>query len=169
MKKQTRTNKTAKLTVRPKKMAITAPTKLYDSDFFLWTEQQSDFLKTHRFDDLDIENLLEEIEALGKRDMHSLRNYLIVFFQHLLKLKFQKMDFTNSWERSIKHSQNQIGFLLLDSPSLKRKLPELLKQAYKAAREEAAVETKLPLKTFPEELPEEFLKKIPQIGRKARM
>jgi 5'-deoxynucleotidase YfbR-like HD superfamily hydrolase len=51
---------------------------------------------------------------------------------------------------------------LLDSPSLKTKMPVLIKQAYKAAREEAAAETKLPLKTFPEELPEEFLKVLPR-------
>jgi hypothetical protein len=88
------TKKTAKFTIRAKKMSVAAPKNLYDSDFYLWTQEQSGILEKHRFDDLDIENLLEEIEALGKRDMHSLRSYLIVFFQHLLKLKYQKMDHT---------------------------------------------------------------------------
>ena len=38
---------------------------LYDQDFVLWTETTCQQLKTRNFDDLDIDNLIEEIASLG--------------------------------------------------------------------------------------------------------
>ncbi|WP_293119142.1 DUF29 family protein [Moorena sp. SIO4G3] len=38
---------------------------LYDQDFVLWTETTCQQLKTRNFDELDIDNLIEEIASLG--------------------------------------------------------------------------------------------------------
>ncbi|WP_293035832.1 MULTISPECIES: DUF29 family protein [unclassified Moorena] len=39
---------------------------LYDQDFVMWTETTCQQLKTRNFDELDIENLIEEITSLGR-------------------------------------------------------------------------------------------------------
>ena len=54
----------------------TAP--LYDRDFVLWTEEMARLLRERRFDQLDIENLAEEVESMGKRDGREVENRLEV-------------------------------------------------------------------------------------------
>ncbi|MGB3203351.1 MAG: DUF29 domain-containing protein [Nodosilinea sp.] len=51
-------------------------TTLYDQDFYGWTQRQVDLLRTGRWEDLDIENLVEEIESLGRQERQELRNRL---------------------------------------------------------------------------------------------
>jgi hypothetical protein len=43
-------------------------TSLYDTDYQLWLEQTRDQLKVRDFGNLDLENLIEEIESLGRSD-----------------------------------------------------------------------------------------------------
>ena len=40
---------------------------LYDTDFVEWTAHAVELLRQRRFDEIDLENLIEEIEDLGKR------------------------------------------------------------------------------------------------------
>lgn len=61
----------------------------YEIDFFAWTEQQSKLLRLGKFDDLDLENLADEIESLGKQQRQELRNRLAILIGHLLKWKYQ--------------------------------------------------------------------------------
>jgi hypothetical protein len=41
---------------------------LYDTDFLLWIDATAALLKNRRFDNLDLDNLIEEIESLGRSD-----------------------------------------------------------------------------------------------------
>ena len=47
------------------KAAVDDQRSLYERDFCLWLEQQSELLRERRFDELDLANLVEEIEAMG--------------------------------------------------------------------------------------------------------
>ncbi len=38
---------------------------LYETDFYAWTQQQSELLKLQAWDQLDALNLIEELESLG--------------------------------------------------------------------------------------------------------
>jgi len=58
---------------------------LYDQDFVAWCEDTAAKLKVRDFDNLDFENLIEEIESLGRSDRRELRNRLMVLFAHILK------------------------------------------------------------------------------------
>jgi hypothetical protein len=40
----------------------------YDTDFNLWIEQTVNHLKNGDLKDLDLENLIEEIESMGRSD-----------------------------------------------------------------------------------------------------
>lgn len=41
---------------------------LYEQDYGLWAEQMADLLAAGRFSELDIENLVEEVRDLSKRE-----------------------------------------------------------------------------------------------------
>jgi hypothetical protein len=157
--------------VRPHKMSIAAPVSAkieYDKDFFKWTKTQASLLKKGHLDELDIDNLKEEIESLGRNDKKSLRSHVIVLLMHMLKQKYQPegQGNSNSWDSSIQNATMEVKFLLKDSPSLKNELRKLYHEAYEASRERASFETQLPLKTFPKECPWEMEEILPFIKKK---
>ncbi len=41
---------------------------LYDTDFYSWTERQAQLIREGRLSELDLENILEEIESMGRSD-----------------------------------------------------------------------------------------------------
>ncbi|QQS55449.1 MAG: DUF29 domain-containing protein [Candidatus Competibacteraceae bacterium] len=132
-------------------MTITA----YEIDFYQWTQQQAALMRQGEFNrvDLDIENIAEEIESMGRRDRHALRSYLHNILIHLLKWRYQPERRGITWRLSIKNGRHQVDILVEDSPSLQRKIPDLMAKEYAQARENAALETGLPLATFPELCP----------------
>lgn len=46
----------------------------YQKDFYSWTREQAELLRSGRFDELDIVNLIEEIETLGRSEKRELEN-----------------------------------------------------------------------------------------------
>ena len=61
----------------------------YKEDFNLWTEQMVDLLRARRFEELDIDNLLDELESMSKRDKRELVSRLKLILMHLLKWNYQ--------------------------------------------------------------------------------
>jgi Domain of unknown function DUF29 len=127
--------------------------KLYDTDFVRWTEEQAATLRARRFDGLDLENLAEEIESLGKRDRRRLKSRLTILLMHLLKWGFQPEQRSGTWDSTIRTQRADIRQLLDDSPSLRRETPGIITERYETARRNAAAETGLPLTAFPTECP----------------
>jgi Domain of unknown function DUF29 len=125
------------------------PAKLYDTDFVRWTEQQAATLRAGRLDALDLANLAEEIESLGKRDRRRLKSRLTVLLTHLLKWHRQPEQRSGSWDSTIRTQRTDVHQLLEDSPSLRREVPQMIAERYEIARRNAAAETGLPLATFP--------------------
>ena len=127
----------------------------YETDFYQWTQQQAALLRQGEFNrvDLDLENIAEEIESMGRGQTHSLGSYLQNVLMHLLKWRYQPQRQGKSWRLSIFNGRYQIQRLLKDSPSLKPKVSAFIADEYPQARKIAALETNLPLTTFPEECP----------------
>lgn len=142
---------------RPKKMLINSKknttSSQYSKDFFKWTEHQIAALKNKEFDNLDIKNLVEEIETLGRTEKRTLESYLTVLFLHLLKIKYQPKKHTRSWDLSIKNAEYHAKKVYAQNPSLKEHLPEIFRDAYFSARLNAANETGLEEKVFPKKCP----------------
>ena len=65
---------------------------LYDDDILLWSEQQAAAIRklgTARRDmpnELDIENVAEEIESVGRSELAAVKSYLRLIFLHLIKM-----------------------------------------------------------------------------------
>ncbi len=99
---------------------IAKPTTLYEVDYLLWTEETIAKLKARDFDRVDFENLIEEIEDLGRSQKRELRQRLKTLLEHLLKRLYVTMPQEyNGWERTIREQRQQIKLELMDSPSLK--------------------------------------------------
>jgi len=129
------------------------PPSLYERDFNLWVDAQVDALRAGRFADIDLPNVIEEIESLGKSERSKIESQLARLWLHVLKLRFQPERRSRFWESSVAHASTRTLRVLRDSPSLRRRIPEFAAKAYPGARRKAAIETGLPLATFPAEFP----------------
>ncbi|MYM67454.1 DUF29 family protein [Pseudoduganella sp. FT55W] len=123
----------------------------YDDDLVQWIDAQIHLLLENRFSELDIENLVEELDGMRTKELHALKNRLRVLIMHLLKCEFQKNHPQNKWHATLIEQRVRIHDLLADSPSLRRKLEEFARVNYPYARKVAALETHLPLNSFPAE------------------
>ncbi len=126
---------------------------LYEQDYYQWLTQTTKLLKEKKFTQLDLENLIEEIESLGKSEKRAIESNLIVVILHLLKWRYQPQKHSNSWKSSIREHRRRIQRLLTDSPSLKNYLAEIFATCYLAAKKQASDETGLSVVAFPEECP----------------
>lgn len=126
---------------------------LYETDFYAWTQEQVSLLRNHQWSQLDLQNLIEEIESLGKQQRQELRNRLSVLIGHLLKWQYQPQRRSRSWLATIRVQRRDTLRLLKDNPSLKPYLKDALPEAYENGRDLAMGETDLPEQTFPLECP----------------
>jgi Domain of unknown function DUF29 len=112
--------------------------KLYDEDFYAWTQEQAAALRALRGDNrLDIEHLAEEIEDLGKSDLHAVESYVQQIMAHLLKLDYSGFDLSRRhWRAEIVAFRGSLRRKM--SPSLERKVREELPELYVDARNNAA-------------------------------
>lgn len=129
---------------------------LYESDFYAWTQQQIHLLKAQTWQNLDVQNLVEELADLGRRERQELRNRLGVLLGHLLKWQFQPEHRSNSWLATIREQREQLNLLLEENPSLKPYLSEALDISYRLGLNIAVRETGLPYEAFPAECPYSF-------------
>lgn len=125
----------------------------YDEDFFAWTQEQARLLREGDVAGIDLENLAEEIESVGKSDRREIRNRLVVLLAHLLKWQFRPTGRSNNWSGTVREQRRRISLVIEDSPNLRTVVAENLDDAYGKARLDAADETALALTLFPETSP----------------
>ena len=126
---------------------------LYDDDFFAWTKEQAALLRSGDLSLVDVLNLAEEIESMGKSLRRELRSRLIVLLAHLLKWRHQPGFRSRSWSATAREQRRQIRELLTESPSLRSLITRELSRLYADARETAADETGLAETVFPAKCP----------------
>jgi hypothetical protein len=128
-------------------------TTLYETDFYAWTQRQAELLRTEEFEQVDWDNLIEEIESLGKSQRQEVRNRLTVLIMHLLKLHFQRRTQTRSWRVTVATQRVDLELLLADNPSLRASLAAFVAEAYPFAVKKAVAETGLSKDVFPPACP----------------
>ena len=92
-------------------------TTQYDQDFYAWTQEQAALLREGALGELDLTNLAEEIESLGKSDRRALGSHLRNLVLHLIKWHYQPSGRLTgqSWQSSIRNARAEIAVLLEDS------------------------------------------------------
>jgi hypothetical protein len=124
----------------------------YDTDFYAWTQAQAAALRDHKWDTLDVENLAEEIESLGRSERFAIESHLQNLLTHLLKWRYDPAtEPRRGWRITIRNARLDIAKRALGH--LQNYPAQYLATAYRHAREDAADETDLPLTTFPETCP----------------
>ena len=125
---------------------------LYDTDYNLWIEETVKKLRAKDFETIDLENLIEEVSDLSRRQKKKLKNLLIKLFEHLLKLTYWESEREYNqghWQGEIRNFRQQINDELQDSPSLKPYLLDIFIECYQKGKAIASDRSQLPLKTFP--------------------
>jgi Domain of unknown function DUF29 len=121
----------------------------YEDDLFGWTQEQAALLRAHAVDGIDWENLAEEIESMGGRDRRKLESRLTMILLHLLKWQAQPALRGASWRKTLRTQRREIRKLLKQSPSLRREVPAIIREAYADAVKDAIDETGLRAGAFP--------------------
>ena len=125
----------------------------YEEDFYGWAMGTAELLRQRHLNDLDFENLIEEIESMGRSERHQLTNRLAVLICHLLKWQLQPDFRGRSWQGTIKEQRLRLKEIIEDNPSLKPKKQEALQKAYTLSCSIIEKETPIDLSLLPDECP----------------
>jgi hypothetical protein len=111
-------------------------TDLYETDLYVWAQNQAELLRDRCFDELDLPNLIEEVEHLGGALRRSVRLHAMTIVEHLLKLQhWPRSDRRLAWREAVRRQRSE---LLNDlTPSLRHHLAEDLSELYARARHDA--------------------------------
>ncbi len=125
----------------------------YEEDFVLWLEHQAELLRQGRVGELDLENLAEEVDDIGRSQRRAVESELTIILIHLLKYQFQPSKRSRSWLDTLLEHRGRLARDFRVSKSLRFHAETELADLYRLARKRAAVQTRLPLTTFPETSP----------------
>jgi len=84
---------------------------LYDEDFFAWTQEQAKLLRrgSAAANQLDFDLIAEEIEDLGKSELHAVQSLCEHIIEHLLKLEYTGLDEpAHHWRQEITEWRIQV-------------------------------------------------------------
>jgi hypothetical protein len=108
-----------------KTLSSPADVSLYEEDFPLWAERQGALLRARRFDELDLDNLVEEVEALARNDRREVESRAELILIHLLKLTYSPApEPRRGWVRTILIQRRAIARML--TATLRNHLEEQL-------------------------------------------
>jgi Domain of unknown function DUF29 len=85
--------------------------QLYEIDDHLWLEQTIKLLKANHLEELDLENLIEELENLGRRDKAKVASLLEQIIRHILLLQYwteESQYNSGHWKAEIISFRNQL-------------------------------------------------------------
>ena len=128
--------------------------KLYEIDDYLWLEETIKLLKTKDLDNLDLDNLIEELESLGRNDLNKVRSLLRQIIIHILLLEYWQEEY----DRNYRHWQGEIIAFRDDlnnslTTTLKNKLVQELAHIYNVAVKVVVQKTGLASNLFPDNCP----------------
>lgn len=127
--------------------------QLYEIDDSQWLEETVILLKNHQFQQLDLENLIEELEDLGKEKKNAVASLLEQIIRHLLLLQYWTIEAEYNaihWQEEIYNFRTQLGRKI--TTNLRNYLAEELESIYQDALGFVKIKTVNSVK-FPPECP----------------
>lgn len=109
----------------------------YDDDFYAWTQEQAELLRrgVAAANQLDFELIAEEIEDLGRSDLHAAQSLCEHIIEHLLKLEYSGLDEpARHWRHEIVEWRLQFEKRSTRSIIAKLDLPERYRTALRLLR-----------------------------------
>jgi hypothetical protein len=94
-------------------MAKVLERSLYQEDYYAWTKVQAAELRrmaAQRVNStLDLENLAEEVESLGRSHLNTVRSQIRRIIEHLLKLEFSPSALPRAdWRHSVAQARDEV-------------------------------------------------------------
>jgi hypothetical protein len=129
---------------------------LYEDDFYAWTKQNAELIRQGRLSEVDFENIVEELEGMGRSEKRGFVSHLRILIAHLLKWQYQPEEQKRGWLLTIREQRLMVKAILKDNPSFKPLLGDVLDEAYGLAVILAMKETGLPENVFPASCPYGF-------------
>lgn len=128
----------------------------HDEDFYGWAMTEASLLRQHKWSELDIEHVAEELESMGASEKREIRSRMEQLLKHLLKWQYQSDLQCKSWRNSIRNQRKALLAVIKDNPSLNPTIPEYVKDVYEDALEGAVEETGIYKENFPAQCPYSF-------------
>lgn len=129
----------------------------YKTDYTAWAESTAALLRQRRFEEIDLDALIEEVDGLAKSDPKAIRSQLRRLLLHLLKWQhgsnLDRERAGRGWAESIANARDEIEDTIGDSPRLRTYPIEMLDASYQKSRRQAAVALALELGDLPETCP----------------
>ena len=100
----------------------------YEEDYYLWIQTMVEKLKNQDYSTVDWDNLIEELDDMGKSQKRAVESLLLRLTEHLLKLKYWELEKERNsqhWQAEVVNFRVLLNKRLQESPSLKAKLPEI--------------------------------------------
>ena len=123
---------------------------LYEQDETAWLEAMAELIESGDHAALDFANLREYLSDMAKRDRREVESRLIALLLHILKWEFQPAQRSRSWQASILEQRQELEGLV-DRGVLRNHAEAALPDSYRKAVARAAIETGLPIESFPED------------------
>lgn len=112
---------------------------LYDEDILLWSEQQAAAIRRLARardvpNELDVENVAEEIESVGRSELAAVKSYIRLMFIHLIKLVTEhELESARHWRSEILGFHSELTERY--SPSMRQRID--IDAIWRAAREQS--------------------------------
>jgi predicted unusual protein kinase regulating ubiquinone biosynthesis (AarF/ABC1/UbiB family) len=127
--------------------------KLYEEDFNLWIEETCKAIQNRDFKNMDWDNLLDEIDDMGKSEKRSLESYLQRLIEHILKLRYWDLEKERNfkhWKSEVVNFRNLIKRLLKRNPSFNQYMKDVYQELFQDAIAKSKVEFEIPSNSFVE-------------------
>ena len=120
-----------------------------DQDYDLWLQEQANLLRSHSFDELDINNLIEELEALLRGEKSAVENFAYQIMLHLLLIDYWAEESErnrNHWKAEVNSFQFQLSNKITTNliNYLHQRLPKLYARAKKTATLKTGLKQRFP-------------------------
>lgn len=134
--------------------------ELHDRDFNLWVEETKKAIQNRDFENMDWDNLLDEIDDMGKSEKRSLESYLERLIAHILKLQYWESEKERNykhWKVEIINFRRRIKRLIKQNPSFNAHLKEIYPEVFQDVVDAWRIEFEIPEDSFiaPEQMLDE--------------
>ncbi|WP_375404500.1 DUF29 domain-containing protein [uncultured Sphingomonas sp.] len=125
----------------------------YDEDFAAWVDAQALLLREGRFGELDLDNLIDEVEGVGKSEFRSFYHAIELILLHMVKWDYQIERQGRSWRTTINTQRDEVLQLLKENPSYKSRIDEAIVCAYGPVPSMVETATTIPVERLPKVCP----------------
>lgn len=122
-------------------VSLNEPVISNSNDYYLWALQQAGLLSSGQFERLDIENVVDEVADLARREKRNLYSAIKAVVYALIMLKEAPgAENSTEWRSELSLQRSNIESIIEDSPSLETELPSMIAKGWLTATKMAAHE-----------------------------